>query len=136
LLPGVPELLQGLHALGVRQAIGSSAPRGNLDLILRITASAAYFSAIVAMEDTQRGKPDPQVFLLAAERVGVPPERCIVLEDAIAGVQAAKAGGMKCIGVTFVGHHPAEQLRAAGADRIVSSFAEITAADILALLHD
>jgi beta-phosphoglucomutase len=135
LLPGVMELLKGLHELGVKQAVGSSAPRGNLDLILRITNTASYFTSIVAMEDTQRGKPDPQVFLVAAERVGVPPSRCVVLEDAIAGVQAAKAGGMKCIGVTFVGHHPAEKLREVGADRIVSSFTEVTAEEVLALIR-
>lgn len=134
LLPGVRDLLQGLHTMNVPQAIGSSAPRGNLDLILRITQSGPYFRHIVAMEDTQRGKPDPQVFLVAAERLGVPPERCVVLEDAIAGVQAAKAGGMKCIGVTFVGHHPEDKLLAVGADRVVPSFAGITAADVLALL--
>src|SRR4051794_4448137 len=67
LLPGVRELLDGFQARGVRQAVGSSAPRGNLDLILRITDSRRYFDAIVGMEDTQRGKPDPQVFLVAAE---------------------------------------------------------------------
>ena len=65
------------------------------------------------MEDTTRGKPDPQVFLVAAEKLGVPPARCVVLEDAVAGVEAAKAGGMKCVAVTFVGHHPAEKLKAA-----------------------
>lgn len=135
LLPGVLDLLNGFQSRGVKQAIGSSAPRGNLDLILRITQSAPYFSSIVAMEDTQRGKPDPQVFLVAAERVGVPPHRCVVLEDAIAGVQAAKAGGMKCVGVTFVGHHPEDKLRAAGADRVVRSFADINADDILALVR-
>jgi beta-phosphoglucomutase len=134
LLPGVRALLDGLHARGVRQAVGSSAPRGNLDLILRITNSRRYFDAIVGMEDTTRGKPDPQVFLAAADKLGVPPARCVVLEDAVAGVEAAKAGGMKCAAVTFVGHHPAEKLRAAGADRVVKCFTEVTADDVLALL--
>ena len=113
--------------------LARAAPRGNLDLLLRITDTRRYFDAIVGMEDTQRGKPDPQVFLVAAERLGVSPSRCIVLEDAIAGVEAAKAGGMKCVGVTFVGHHPAEKLKAAGADRVVKCFTEITADDVLAL---
>ena len=135
LLPGVRELLDGLHARGASQAVGSSAPQGNLDLILRITGSRRYFDAIVGMEDTRRGKPDPQVFLVAAERLGVPPARCIVLEDAVAGVQAAKAGGMKCLAVTFVGHHPAETLAAAGADRVVKCFTEITADEVLALVR-
>ena len=134
LLPGVRELLDDLHTRGVRQAVGSSAPRGNLDLILRITDSERYFDAIVGMEDTTRGKPDPQVFLVAAEKLGVPPSRCVVLEDAVAGVEAAKAGGMKCVAVTFVGHHPAEKLAAAGADRVLESFSEITADEVIGLL--
>lgn len=135
LLPGVRELLDGLHGRGVRQAVGSSAPRGNLDLILRITGSRQYFDAIVGMEDTHRGKPDPEVFLVAAKKLGVPPARCVVFEDAVAGVEAAKAGGMKCVAVTFVGHHPEERLRAAGADRVVRSFTEVTADGVLALVR-
>jgi beta-phosphoglucomutase len=135
LLPGVRELLDGLKARGARQAVGSSAPRGNLDLILRLTDSLRYFDAIVSMEDTQRGKPDPQVFLVAAGKLAIPPSRCVVLEDAVAGVEAAKAGGMKCVAVTFVGHHPAERLKTAGADRVVKCFTEITADAVLALLE-
>jgi beta-phosphoglucomutase len=130
LLPGVREKLEAFHALGIPQAVGSSAPRGNLDLILRVTDSAKYFKAIVGMEDTQRGKPDPQVFLVAAEKLGVAPDRCLVFEDAIAGVEAAKAGGMKCIAVTFVGHHPASKLEAAGADRVIGSFEDLPVSDV------
>lgn len=126
LLPGVRELLEGLHAAGFRQAIGSSAPRGNVDLILEMTGSARFFGAISSAEDTQRGKPDPQVFLVAAEKLGVPPRRCVVMEDAVAGVEAARAGGMKCVGVTFVGHHPDESLRRAGADLVVKTLAEVS----------
>jgi beta-phosphoglucomutase len=126
LLPGVRELLEGLHAAGFRQAIGSSAPRANVNLILELTGSARFFDAIVSSEDTQRGKPDPQVFLVAAEKLGVPPRRCVVMEDAVAGVEAAKAGGMKCVGVTFVGHHPNESLRRAGADLVVKTLAEVS----------
>jgi beta-phosphoglucomutase len=134
LLPGVQALLEGLHALGVRQAVGSSAPTANVDMILEITGSRRYFATIVGMEDTQRGKPDPQVFTLAAERIGVSPDRCIVLEDAVAGVQAAKAGGMKCLAVTFVGHHSVGALSAAGADRVVQCFSDLTARDVIGLL--
>ncbi len=130
LLPGVSELLAGLRALGARQAVGSSAPRANVDLILRLTECGDYFSAIVGMEDTKRGKPDPEVFLVAAAKIGVPPARCVVLEDAVAGVEAAKAGGMKCVAVTFVGHHPAERLKEAGADLVVPCFSEVRAETI------
>ena len=126
LLPGARDLLEGLHAAGFRQAIGSSAPRGNVDLILEMTGSARFFGAIASAEDTQRGKPDPQVFLVAAQKLGVPPAHCVVMEDAVAGVQAARAGGMKCIGVTFVGHHPDESLRRAGADLVVKTLTEVS----------
>jgi beta-phosphoglucomutase len=126
LLPGVRGLLTVLQAHGVRQAIGSSAPRGNVDLIVSLTGTETFFQAIVSSEDTARGKPDPQVFLIAAERLGIAPAHCVVFEDAIAGVQAAKAGGMKCVAVHFVGHHPVQKLREAGADIVVRTLDQIT----------
>lgn len=135
LLPGVAELLQGLGGLGVRQGVGSSAPRENVDMILRLTDSRRHFTALVGMEDTQRGKPDPQVFLVAAEKLGVPPSRCVVLEDAGAGVKAAKAAGMKCVGVTFAGYHSADELLAAGADLVVATFANVTAEEVVSLIR-
>jgi beta-phosphoglucomutase len=134
LLPGARALLEGLHAAGFKQAVGSSAPRANLELILRLTDTQAFFDAVVSMEDTQRGKPDPQVFLVAAQKLGVPPARCVVVEDAVAGVQAATAGGMKCIAVRFVGHHPAEKLQAAGADLVVPSLADVSVETVRRLL--
>lgn len=127
LLPGVGRLLKEIAAAGWPQAVGSSAPRANLDLLLGATGIAPYFAAVVGQEDTTRGKPDPQVFLVAAERLGVEPGRCVVFEDAAAGVEAARAGGMKCVAVRFVGHHPADKLAAAGADLVVESLDEVTA---------
>jgi beta-phosphoglucomutase len=134
LLPGVRALLEGLQTAGFKQAIGSSAPRGNLDLILDITRTTHFFDAIVSMEDTQRGKPDPQVFLVAARKLEIAAERCVVLEDAVAGVQAAKAGGMKCIAVAFVGHHPEASLRQAGADCVLKTLEQVSAALIRELV--
>ncbi len=134
LLPGIPELLEDLHAAGLKQAIASSAPRANLDLILELTQMEPFIEAVVSMEDTERGKPDPQVFLVAAAKLAVPPHRCVVVEDAIAGVEAARAGGMKCIAVTFVGHHDPARLKAAGADLVVGNLAEVSVDDIRALL--
>jgi beta-phosphoglucomutase len=133
LLPGVQQLLSGLQAGGAAQAIGSSAPRGNVDLILELTHTRPYFQAIASFEDTTRGKPDPQVFLIAAERLRRPPACCVVLEDAVAGVQAAKAGEMKCIAVSFVGHHPADRLQAAGADLVVPTLAAVTPERVVGL---
>lgn len=136
LLPGVRSLLEGLREEKFRQAVGSSAPRDNLDLILKLTGIEHFFTAIVAMEDTQRGKPDPQVFQVAAERLGTPPGGCVVIEDAPAGVQAARAGGMKCIAVRFVGHHDEATLRGAGANLVVQSLSEVSVTTIGDLLDN
>ena len=126
LLPGVARLLADFAAAGWPQAVGSSAPRENLDLLLGATGIARYFAAVVGQEDTTRGKPDPQVFLVGAEKLGIDPARCVVFEDAAAGVEAARAGGMKCVAVRFVGHHPADALAAAGADLVAESLDEVT----------
>lgn len=134
LLPGVADLLRGFAAAGWPQAVGSSAPRGNLDLLLDVTQTATYFAAVVTGDDVSRGKPDPEVFLTAAAKLGADPHRCVVFEDAAAGVQAARAAGMKCVAVTFVGHHPADALRAAGADVVVGSLEEITVEEVAALV--
>jgi beta-phosphoglucomutase len=134
LLPGVRELLTTLAAAGFKQAIGSSAPRGNVDLILDLTKTASFFQAIVSAEDTIRGKPDPQTFELAADRLGIPSPQCVVFEDAVAGVEAAKAGGMKCVAVAFVGHHPIAKLQAAGADLVVQTMGQLSGQQVRALL--
>ena len=134
LLPGVKSLLDAVIKAGMRQAIGSSAPRRNIDMILQQTQTASHFAAVVAMEDTPRGKPDPAVFLLGAKQLGVPPHRCIVLEDAPVGIQAAKAAGMHAIGVTFSAHHPAEKLRSAGADRVVETLEGVDIERLIGLL--
>lgn len=135
LLPGARELMADLALSGARQAIGSSAPRGNLELILELTGIGPHLGACVGMEDTRRGKPDPEVFLVGARRLGVDPSRCVVFEDAVAGLEAATAAGMRSIGVTFVAHHPEEALLAAGASRVVPTLAAVTARDVLALVY-
>ncbi len=135
LLPGVRTLLEELHAAGLRQAVGSSAPRANLELILELTETTRFFAAIVSMEDTQRGKPDPEVFLRAAAKLDISPKHCLVIEDAPAGIQAARAGGMRSIAVTFVGHHDPNTLRGAGADLVVPSLEPVSVDTILGLLE-
>jgi len=99
LLPGVRMWLERLRDAGFQQAVASAAPRANVDAIITALDIGSFFGAITSAEDVTRGKPDPQVFLLAAERLGVAPERCVVLEDAPAGVEAAKRAGMRVIGV-------------------------------------
>lgn len=99
LLPGVRHWLETLHAAGWRQAVASSAPRANVDTLLDVLDIGMFFEAQTSAEDVEHGKPDPQVFLLAAERLGVPPERCVVVEDAPAGLEGARRAGMRRIGV-------------------------------------
>ncbi len=135
LLPGVAKLLDEFNAAGWPQAVGSSAPTGNLDLLLGLTGIRHYFGAVVTGDDVRRGKPDPEVFVIAANKLGVPPSWCIVFEDAVAGVEAAKAGGMACVAVTFVGHHPAEKLHDAGADLVVGSLEDVSAEQVAALVR-
>lgn len=98
-LPGVMRWLKRLRAEGWRQAVASSAPLLNVEAILEALDIAGFFEAITSAEDVQRGKPDPQVFLIAAARLNVPPTRCIVVEDAPAGTEAARRAGMRSIGV-------------------------------------
>src|SRR5262245_24562296 len=135
LLPGAGRLLAAFAAAGWPQAVGSSAPPGNLELLLGLTGTQGYFAAVVTGDDVRRGKPDPEVFLAAAAKLGVDPRRCVVFEDAVAGVRAAKVGGMACVAVTFVGHHPADGLLAAGADRVVGSLEEVAVEDVANLVR-
>ena len=98
-LSGARHWLQTLRAAGWRQVIASSAPYANLDVIVQAMGLAPYFDAIVSADDVAVGKPDPAIFLLAAQRVGVEPERCIVVEDAHVGVEGARRAGMHTVGV-------------------------------------
>lgn len=103
-LPGVADWVRRLHKDGWLQAVASAAPRANIDAILEAMSATDVFQAIVSAEDVHRGKPDPEVYLTAASRVGVPPERCIVVEDAVAGIEGARRAGMRSIGVNRNGH--------------------------------
>jgi beta-phosphoglucomutase len=98
-LPGAREWLIALRRAGWKQSIASSAPGQNVATMLRVLGLETYLDAIVSAEDVTIGKPDPQVFLKAAEKLAIPPARCIVVEDAAAGVEGARRGGMKSIGV-------------------------------------
>jgi beta-phosphoglucomutase len=98
-LQGVRKWLSRLETSGWRQAIASSAPRLNIDAILTALGIAEYFGAIVSAEEVERGKPDPQIFLLAAAKVETPNTRCVVVEDAPAGIEAARRAGMRTVGV-------------------------------------
>ena len=98
-LPGASAWVHRLHDAGWKQAIGSSAPRRNVDVMVDAIGLASFFETTVAAEDVANGKPAPDVFLAAARALGVPPERCVVVEDAAAGIEAARRAGIACIGV-------------------------------------
>jgi beta-phosphoglucomutase family hydrolase len=104
-LPGVAHWLQQLHQQGWPQAIASAAPRANIETILDVLSASDIFQAIVSAEDVHKGKPDPEVFLVAARKLGVSPEHCIVVEDAPHGIDAARAAGMRSIGVSRTDKH-------------------------------
>jgi beta-phosphoglucomutase len=107
-LPGAATWLATLHRAGWKQAIASSAPRANVEVMLRVAGLDRSFDALIAAEDVTAGKPDPEVFLTAAARVGVEAARCIVVEDAVAGIEAARRAGMKCIGIATTAQLPAD----------------------------
>ena len=109
-LPGVRLWLERLAAQGVGQAIASSAPPANIDALVDELGLRCYFTAFVSGHDLP-GKPEPALFLKAARLIGVPPEQCVVVEDAPVGVEAARRAGMKCIAVTTTS--PAQALQAA-----------------------
>jgi beta-phosphoglucomutase family hydrolase len=110
-MPGAIDLLKSLQRNGTKSAIASSAPIENITVILRGLDIEGYFQAIAPGTEVAEGKPSPQVFLLAAERLGVAPGNCVVIEDAIAGVSAARRAGMKAVAVT--NSHPAGELKEA-----------------------
>ena len=131
-LPGGVELAHALAAAGIPIAIGSSTPLSNIRVALESIGVERCFQQIVCADDVTKGKPDPEVFLKAAGELGAAPGVCVVIEDAVVGVAAAKAAGMRCLAVTTT--HPAPAL--AAADRVVASLAGITPADLAALLPD
>jgi beta-phosphoglucomutase len=125
-MPGAAALIDALHADGFKLAVGSSGPPANVALSLELLERQAKFAAKVTGLDVTRGKPDPQVFLLAAQRLGVEPSRCAVIEDAPAGIAAANAAGMASIALLGT----ADAAALAAARKTVSSLSELSPAAI------
>jgi beta-phosphoglucomutase len=98
-LPGAEELMRGLYEAGFAQALASSTPLVNIRVIDDLLGLSRYLSVLVSGESVERGKPAPDIFLKAARELGVLPTSCVVIEDAVAGVQAAHAADMLCIAV-------------------------------------
>ena len=133
LMDGVRDLLDGLTRAGVLLAIGSSGVLPNLELTVESCGLLGRFAAIASLEDIRHGKPDPQVFLVAASKAGVPPAHAVVFEDAPVGIQAAKAAGMRAVGVTT--SHPAPALWDAGADEVFETLRGYDVERLVAVLR-
>ena len=129
-LPGARGLLAALRTSGIPRAVGSSTPRANLDSIFASTGLGEFFDAVVSADDVVNGKPAPDVFLKAASLLGVPAQRCVVLEDALFGIEAAQRAGMKVVAVATT--NPLELLR--HADWAVESLEEVSVEGLQALI--
>ena len=129
LLPGALAWLERLRSSGWRQALASSAPRPNIDAVFEsIAPLGRYLDTVVSADEVGRGKPDPAIFLEAARRLSLPPGRCVVVEDAPAGLEGARRAGMRSIGVLSE-HHPRLE-----ADVVVPSLEALDADAFEALL--
>ena len=129
LLPGVADWIQRFQTAGWKQAMASSAPPENVATIAHVLHFNGTFEALISGADVQRGKPDPDIFLAAAQRLNVDPQHCLVIEDAAAGIEAAHRAGMKAIGV--LNTHP--QLEA---DLVIKSLQDLTWEMIEGVMRD
>ncbi|RJL30553.1 HAD family phosphatase [Bailinhaonella thermotolerans] len=120
-VPGAAELVRAVHGSGSPTALVTSATRWWAEEMLTKLEVRELFPLVISAEDVSVGKPDPSGYLMAAERLAVDPSRCVVFEDSIAGITAAKAAGMACVGLTTT-HEPHEL---AGADLVVADLTEI-----------
>jgi beta-phosphoglucomutase len=130
-VPGAVAFLGRLRTAGVPVALATSAPRENRDLALDGLCLAAAFDQVIGIEDVQRGKPAPDIFLAAAARLGVPAGECIVFEDALTGLRAAHAAGMRVAGIATA--FTREELREAGAAWVADDYLSLPR-DLLGLL--
>jgi beta-phosphoglucomutase len=130
LLPGARHWVERLRERGWRQAVASSAPTANITAAMEALGIAPLFEALVSADEVGVGKPDPAVFLAAASHVGVPKGRCVVVEDAPAGLEGARRAGMPCVGV-LSSHHPVLD-----ADVVVDSLESLPPAAFEELLGD
>lgn len=123
--PGLREALEALRRRQVPMAVASSGGLAKIRFSLGAVELLEFFPLLCSAAEVARGKPAPDLFLLAARRLGLAPEVCAVVEDAVPGLQAARAAGMKALG--FPSSHPEGVLREAGAQAVLGSYAELLA---------
>lgn len=132
-IPGVVEFLGHLSQAGIAMAVATSASRGRALGTLKELGLAHHFQAMVTADEVAAGKPDPQIYSLAAERLQLAPGSVVAMEDSVSGVKSAIAAGMRCAGIANPAR--ADLLRAAGADPIVPDFRELSLHELEALFH-
>jgi beta-phosphoglucomutase len=133
-IEGAADLVRALHGAGWKLAVASSGPPENVELVLSRLGAGECFEAVVTGRDVARGKPDPEVFVTAAARLGVPATRCVVIEDAPLGVAAAHAGGMQAIALLSTGRQAAD-FRDERPELMVSSLADLDPERLARLLR-
>ena len=132
--PGAVELLKVLHQAGFKQAIGSGTHMQNLEIALgQYPWLRDYLEVIIVADHVSRTKPDPEIFLLAAQNLGLLPRDCLVIEDGLLGVEAAKRAGMASVALVWPGQVAADFLER-GAARAVSRLEELTPEIVLDLI--
>lgn len=129
---GVMDLLEDLTSQGIAIAVASCGSHSRVRYILDQLKIQDRFEAIVTADDITHGKPDPEVFCRAADELAVKREDLLVCEDAVSGVKAAKAAGIRCLGVTEPGR--ADELLQAGAVRVISDFASMSVSELETML--
>ena len=129
---GLVPFLDALRASNVRLAVGTSAPVSNVEFTLDGLSIRAYFDAVVDSSMIRHGKPNPEIYLTAADRVGVDPARCMVFEDALAGIEAGVRAGMAVVALTTT--HTRDELANTGAALIVADFTELSVDTVRALI--
>ena len=117
---GAPAFVTTLADAGVPRAVATSASRPDVEALLTAIGVRRHFEVIVTADDVRWGKPNPEVYLRAAEGLGLPPRVCLVFEDSVVGVHAARRAGMRVIGLTTA--HTTRELLAAGAERAIADF--------------
>jgi len=118
---GLVDFLQELRENSVKTAVASAAPKVNVDFVFEKTGLRQYFDVSIDANDVTRGKPDPEIYLKAAEKLNCPPEACLVFEDSVPGIQAGRNAGMRVIGVAT--SHPADKLK--DTEFVIRDFTEI-----------
>ncbi len=127
---GLVPLLEEARRFGIKLAVATAAGSENVKFIMNGLQLWGYFDAVVKADDVARGKPHPDLFLLAAKRMGVPPENCLVFEDALTGIEAARRAGMLVIAMT-TSHNINEVAHLPNVQQAVPDFTHLALADFL-----